>query len=49
MAFGYDENGLFKTLSDVRVLRVRNQMFNTILTLSSSQQDQGWLDGWFAP
>jgi hypothetical protein len=46
MAFGQDENGLFKMLRGGRVLRVKKQMFNTILTLSDSQQDQGWGHGW---
>lgn len=44
--FDQDENGVFKRLPDGRVLRVRRQIDNTILTLSSSQQDQGWSDGW---
>jgi len=46
MAFAQDENGLFKPLADGRVLRVQERMFNTILTLSASQQDQGWSHGW---
>lgn len=46
MSFGQDANGLYKPLPDGRVLRVNTRMFNTILTLSSSLQDQGWLDGW---
>lgn len=44
--FGQDGNGIYKRLPDGRVLRVNERMFNTILTLSSSQQDPGWLEGW---
>lgn len=44
--FGQDENGVFKRLPDGRVLRVDRRMYNTILTLSSSQEDPGWSDGW---
>lgn len=44
--FGQDENGLFKPLPDGRVLRVKEQLFNTILTLSPSQQSPTWDDGW---
>ena len=46
MSFGQDENGIFKPLPDGRVLRVTKRPFNTMLTLSDSQQDQGWRDGW---
>lgn len=46
MGFGQDENGIFKPLRDGRVLRVNKRAFNTILTLSTSQRDQGWSDGW---
>jgi len=46
MAFGYDENGIYKPLRDGRVLRVHKRMYNTILTLSLSQQDMGWEHGW---
>jgi hypothetical protein len=46
MGFGQDQNGIFKPLPDGRVLRVTKRTFNTILTLSSSQQDDGWKDGW---
>jgi hypothetical protein len=46
MAFGQDENGLFKLLRDGRVLRLQERMYNTILTLSGSRQDPGWRDGW---
>lgn len=46
MHYGQDENGIYKPLPDGRVLRVRAQMYNTLLTLSSSQQDQGWEHGW---
>jgi hypothetical protein len=45
-SFGQDENGAYKLLSDGRVLRVRRQMYNTILTLSASRKDDGWLEGW---
>ncbi|HEY1897035.1 MAG TPA: hypothetical protein VGG62_12210 [Terracidiphilus sp.] len=44
--FGKDDLGLFKLLDDGRVLRVAKRMFNSQLTLSSSQHDQGWSDGW---
>lgn len=44
--FGQDENGSFKRLSDGRALRFRRQLFNTLVTLSSSVEDQGWSDGW---
>jgi hypothetical protein len=44
--FGQDEIGLYKTLPDGRVLRVAKQLFNAKLTLSNSQQDQGWEQGW---
>ena len=46
MAFGYDANGVYKSLPDGRVLRVDERMFNTLLTVSRSQQDQGWEHGW---
>ena len=41
MAFGYDGNGIYKPLNDGRVLRVRQQMFNSIVTLSASQGTEG--------
>lgn len=44
--YGQDDNGVFKRLPDGRVLRVQERMFNSLLTVSSSQQDQGWSDGW---
>ena len=44
--FGQDENGLYKMLPDGRVLRVRKQVYNTILTLSRSKGDPGWEHGW---
>ena len=44
--FGQDDNGIFKPLRDGRVLRVRKQLYNTILTLSDSQQEEAWRDGW---
>ena len=44
--FGYDENGIYKPLADGRVLRVQERMYNTRLTLSRSQQDDGWEHGW---
>jgi hypothetical protein len=46
MAFGQDQNGPFKPLADGRVLRIQERMFNSILTLSSSQRDHGWSHGW---
>jgi hypothetical protein len=46
MAFSYDKNGVYKQLSDGRVLRVEKRMYNSILTLSSSQEDMGWEHGW---
>lgn len=45
-SFGQDENGTFKRLRDGRVLRVVEQLFNAKILLSSSQEDQGWSDGW---
>ena len=44
--FGVDENGQFRRLSDGRVLRLQERWHNTLLTLSSSQDDPGWLEGW---
>lgn len=44
--FGQDENGLYKKLQDGRVLRVTERMYNTIVTLSSSQEAWGWEHGW---
>lgn len=44
--FGHDENGLYKELPDGRVLRIREQIYNTILTLSRSVADQTWDHGW---
>lgn len=44
--FGQDANGSFKILSDGRALRFRRQMYNSLVTLSSSKEDQGWSDGW---
>jgi hypothetical protein len=44
--FGTDDNGVYKRLGDGRVLRVQERWYNTILTLSSSQHDPGWSDGW---
>ena len=44
--FSHDENGTFKPLPDGRVLRVEERMYNSQLTLSRSQQDQGWEHGW---
>jgi hypothetical protein len=46
MSFGQDEIGLYKTLPDGRVLRITKRIFNTLLTLSSSQQDPSWEHGW---
>jgi len=44
--YGHDENGVFKRLPDGRVLRVDQRMYNTQLTLSSSQGSPVWLEGW---
>ena len=44
--YGRDENGYFRVLLDGRVLRVRAQFYNAILTLSSSFDDYGWSNGW---
>lgn len=44
--FGLDENGVYKPLPDGRVLRVHRRMYNTMLTLSRSVEDQGWEHGW---
>jgi hypothetical protein len=44
--FGRDGNGVFKLLDDGRVLRVSQRMFNSQITLLSSQEDDGWSDGW---
>jgi len=46
LSFGYDINGIYRKLDDGRVLRVNKRAFNTLLTVSSSQEDQGWRDGW---
>ena len=44
--FGQDENGPYKVLPDGRVLRLHERLFNTLLTVSRSQQDHGWAHGW---
>jgi hypothetical protein len=44
--FGQDGDGVFKLLDDGRVLRVQQRMFNSTMTVSSSQEDQGWLEAW---
>lgn len=44
--FHQDEIGLYKPLADGRVLRVTRQLFNSKITLSRSQEDQGWEHGW---
>jgi hypothetical protein len=41
-----DELGVFKLLQDGQVLRIQERMYNTMLTLSSSREDQSWRDGW---
>jgi hypothetical protein len=46
MTLGQDANGVYKLLDDGRVLRIRKRLYNTLLSLSSSQQDQGWSEGW---
>lgn len=43
---GKDENGTYRVLDDGRALRVEKRMCNSLLTLSSSQRDPGWSDGW---
>ena len=43
---GQDDNGVFKRLEDGRVLRLDPRLFNTLLTVSRSQEDYGWLEGW---
>jgi hypothetical protein len=47
MSFRQDKNGLYKPLSDGQVLRVQTNGFNTLLSLSSSQEDDGWKQGWY--
>lgn len=44
--FGHDANGIFKRLSDGRVLRLNKQLVNTILSLSKIQESLGLEDGW---
>ena len=44
--FGQDENGAFKRLDGGRVLRVNRRLFNTLLTISNSEQALDWRDGW---
>jgi hypothetical protein len=44
--YGIDGNGPYKNLPDGRVLRVRQQIYNTLLTLSSSKEAQCWEHGW---
>jgi hypothetical protein len=46
MQFGEDANGPYKLLPDGRALRIQKRMFNTMLTLSSSREDQDWEEGW---
>jgi hypothetical protein len=46
MPFGYDENGMYKMLSGGRVLRIQKRGWNTLLTLSHSQQSLTWEHGW---
>jgi hypothetical protein len=47
MAFGQDENGLFKLLDDGRVLRVAVRTFGKcLLTVSESVDSPGWEHGW---
>jgi hypothetical protein len=46
MILGNDANGVYKTLPDGRVLRVQERIYNSMLTLSSSQSDEGWEEGW---
>lgn len=44
--FGQDADGLYKMLDDGRVMRITPRIENTLLTISSSLSDQGWLHGW---
>jgi hypothetical protein len=44
--FHQDEIGLYKPLSDGRVLRLTRQIYNTKLTLSQSQESWSWEEGW---
>jgi hypothetical protein len=46
VSYRHDENGIYKTLADGRVLRVTPQLYNTIVTVSRSAQEPGWEDGW---
>jgi hypothetical protein len=46
MALFQDENGIFKLLSDGRVLRINKRIFTVILTVSDSREDPCWTDGW---
>jgi hypothetical protein len=46
LSFGHDQNGLYKVLEDGQVLRIAERLFNTMLTLSNSLEDPGWLEGW---
>lgn len=45
--FGLDANGIFKRLSDGRVLRLNKQLVNTILSLPKIQESLGLEDGWY--
>jgi hypothetical protein len=44
--FGQDENSVFKRLEDGRVLRLHERLFNTLLTVSESQESMWWSGGW---
>jgi hypothetical protein len=44
--FGENENGAYKELSDGRVLYAREQIYNSIITLSESLRDPCWSNAW---
>ena len=44
--FAIDDKGPLKQLGDGQVMRVNERLYNTILTVSSSPEDDGWHDGW---
>jgi len=46
LSCGYDVNGIYRQLADGRVLRVHRRMFNTLLSLSDTREDEGWREGW---
>jgi hypothetical protein len=44
--FGQDAMGTFKRLKNGRVLRIQKRMYNTLLTVSRTQDDFGYMEGW---